>query len=91
MPFVCNASEPSSWLWGWKIPKVRLTHKEAKTHSLLVYGGAYYQLDMSYGDEVATEYSGYVYMVIDRNTDTFMWLDCSNNPCRYIPYFNGCL
>lgn len=91
MPFVCNASEPSSWLWGWKIPKVRLTHKEAKTHSLLVYGGAYYQLDMSYGDEVATEYSGYVYMVIDRNTDTFMWLDCSNNkPNRQHTLYGEC-
>lgn len=48
---------------------------------LMVYGGAYVRDDThSLGTECIYERrTGYVYMVIDPVTETFMWLDCSSD------------
>ena len=48
---------------------------------LMVYGGAYVRDDThSLGTECKYERrTGYVYMVIDPVTETFMWLDCSSD------------
>ena len=91
MSFTCIASGP---IRGWKVPKVKLTHKEAIAHSLLVYGGAYLQYEWDSEASVpftTKKYSGYVYMIIDRNTDTFTWLDCSDNtPNRKHTIYGEC-
>ena len=90
IPFIGIASGPRR---GFRVPKVRLTNKEAKAHSLLVYGGAYMQEDWGYeaSEFIIKQFSGYVYMIIDRNTETFMWLDCSNNkPNRKHTIYGEC-
>ena len=48
---------------------------------LMVYGGAYVRDDThSLGTErIYKRRTGYVYMVIDPVTETFMWLDCSSD------------